>query len=302
MATTTSDANEPERRRIAPVVLAIFFPGSGYFALGRWSFGFGFSIALGALSYLACLAAADNNLTLCALAFAAMTVLWLASVVHVGFAIGNAGRRPRAALVVAAILALIVVGNLEAAAYRRSLVEAFKIPSGSMIPTLQWGDHVFVDKRAVTPKRGDVIVFNYMRDPSKQFIKRCIATGGDMVEMREDIPVVNGVPLEDKPVPGPCAYEDYDEQQDRIESRQCLAFEETLDGRTFGIIHDVKRSFTMPKVPPTQIPAGGCWVLGDNRDNSHDSRAFGAVPAENIVGTARLIFWGRGSGRIGSVR
>jgi len=142
-------------------------------------------------------------------------------------------------------------------------------------------------------------VFNYMPEPRKQFIKRCVAVGGDTVEVRDGVIYVNGALLDDKPVPGLCAYEDYDEEQDRYETRECLAFDETIDGRSFRIVHGTTPAFLKPQVPPTPLPPGSCWALGDNRDNSHDSRFFGPVPAQNIVGTARFIWWSRGSGRIG---
>jgi signal peptidase I len=179
---------------------------------------------LSTLSYIAFLGAASGSPAMCAVPLAMALALWLGSVVHVALARRNAGRTPRTSAVVVASLALLVVGNLEGMAYRRTVAEAFKIPSGSMIPTLQVGDHLFVDKRAVTPKRGDVVVYNYMRDPSKQFIKRCVAIGGDIVELHDEVISVNGVPLDDKPVPGLCAYEDYDEDQDRWVSRRCRAY------------------------------------------------------------------------------
>jgi signal peptidase I len=291
------------RRRIAPIVLALFFPGVGYFALGRWSTGFAFSLLLSALGYVSFIGAASGNMTLVVIGLALALVALLASVVHVAFAVGNSGRTPRTLHVVLAALVLLGIGDIEGALYRKTFAEAFKIPSGSMIPTLQIGDHIFADKRAPKPQRGDIIVFDYMQDPTKQFIKRCIAIGGDTVEMRDNVPVINGVPLVDRPVPGPCTYDDYDEAQDKWEPRDCIAFDETLDGRTFRVLHNADgAAFPRANTPPTSVPRGGCFAVGDNRDNSYDSRMIGPVPAQNIVGIARLIFWSRGSGRIGPVR
>ena len=102
------------------------------------------------------------------------------------------------------LLGILVVFDVDALLTRAYLLEAFKIPAGSMIPTVLVGDHLFVDKRAVSPKRGDVIVFRYPKDPTKDFIKRVIAVGGDTVEWREGIPLINGRAIDRKPIAGNC--------------------------------------------------------------------------------------------------
>jgi signal peptidase I len=195
------------------------------------------------------------------------------------------GRQLLLALVTLCISVLIQV------TVRATWVEAFKIPSGAMIPTLQVGDHILVEKRARTPARGDVTVFKYPREPDKDFIKRVVAVGGDTIEVRDNVLVLNGKPVPRKHVDIDCRYDDFMEDLGRWEERRCEAWDETLDGRTYRVIQD--RSSVHSHAPVT-VPEGHYYVLGDNRDNSHDSRFWGFVPPENIKGVARKIWFSMG--------
>ena len=189
------------------------------------------------------------------------------------------------------LIALTALGTT-AGLLRASWVEAFKIPSGSSIPTLLVGDHVFVDKTMKHPRRGDTTVFIYPKERDKDFVKRVVAVGGDTIEIRDNQLVLNGQPVPRKHVDAPCEYEDYDEYGARWERRACDAWDETLDGRTYRVIQDRnggEHSFRAVTVPPDSY-----YVLGDNRDNSHDSRYWGFVPQELIKGVARKIWWSYG--------
>lgn len=143
---------------------------------------------------------------------------------------------------------------------RPFVVEAFYIPSGSMIPTLEIGDRVLVNKfiyRFKEPERGDVIVFRSV-EPNQDgstddLIKRVVAVGGDEVAVRDGTLLVNGKPQNEPYVNG-----------------------EFPDTSFFG---------------PTVIPAGKVFAMGDNRSNSRDSRFFGPVPVGNIEGEAFVVFW-----------
>jgi signal peptidase I len=154
---------------------------------------------------------------------------------------------------------------------RAFVVQAFKIPSGSMEPTLLVGDHILVNKFLYgiklpyfqttvipisTPKRGDIIVFIYPEDKSKDFIKRVIGIPGDRIQMQDRQVFVNGQPFDDK-------YGYYDERAGN-------------PNRSFG---------------PVVVPKDGYFVMGDNRDHSMDSRFWGFVPSEAIKGKAFIIYW-----------
>jgi len=171
------------------------------------------------------------------------------------------------AFVVAVILAILI---------RALLIQAFKIPSGSMIPTLLVGDHILVNKlfygiripftkarwpRMTEPERGDVIVFVYPEDRTKDFIKRVVAVGGDTVEIRNKVVYING-----KPTENPHA---------RFFSNAVLP-------------GDVSPRDNMP---PVKVPEDHLFVMGDNRDYSHDSRWWRFVPVEDVKGEAFLIYY-----------
>jgi len=171
------------------------------------------------------------------------------------------------AFVVAIILAILI---------RALLVQAFKIPSGSMESTLLIGDHILVNKlvygirvpftnlrwpRLADPARSDVIVFVYPEDRTKDFIKRVVAIGGDTVEIRNKKVFVNG-----KEVTAPYA--------------------QFLSNSILPATASPRDNFGPMKVPPDHL-----FVMGDNRDFSHDSRFWGFVPVEDVKGEAFLIYY-----------
>ncbi len=145
----------------------------------------------------------------------------------------------------------------------RSAVQAFKIPSRSMIPTLLIGDHVLADMRAYhdrPPDRGEMIVFDYPVDPAKVFMKRVIGLPGETIEIRDKAVFIDGSPLDEPYVA-------------HVEG----ANPSTLSPRdNFG---------------PLEIPTGSYFVMGDNRDRSYDSRFWGPVAGAAIHGRIHVIYW-----------
>ena len=161
------------------------------------------------------------------------------------------------AFLIAIVLALII---------RTFIVEAFKIPSGSMEQTLLVGDHLLVNKfiyRFTDPKRGDVIVFKYPDNPSRNFIKRIVGIGGDTIEVRDKAVYVNG------------------QQQD--------------DSFTQHLFSDVLPAHMSPRdnFGPVTVPQNAYFMMGDNRDSSLDSRFWKNtfVTRQAIVGKAMIIYW-----------
>ncbi|MEO5356784.1 MAG: signal peptidase I [Nitrospirae bacterium YQR-1] len=170
------------------------------------------------------------------------------------------------ALVTALVLALII---------RTFVVQAFKIPSGSMIPTLLVGDHIlvnkfiygiqipFTDKRIFAfnhPQRGDVVVFKFPQDPSRDFIKRVVAKGGDTVEVLNREVYVNKKKLD----------ESYIQHSDNVENKDMVP-------------RDNMSALT--------VPINKIFVMGDNRDHSYDSRFWGFVDISAVRGEALFIYW-----------
>ncbi len=179
----------------------------------------------------------------------------------------SAFREYAEAIVLAVLLALFI---------RTFVVQAFKIPSGSMLPTLQIGDHILVLKSIFgvrlpfsnkviipikQPERGDVVVFIYPVDPSKDFIKRVVAVAGDTVEVRNKRLYVNGVQAED----ANAYYEDASVYSAMVKPRD-----------SFG---------------PVTVPQDKIFVMGDNRDHSYDSRFWGFVDMDEIRGKALMVYW-----------
>ncbi|MCM8594449.1 signal peptidase I [Accumulibacter sp.] len=207
---------------------------------------------------------------------------------------------------------------------RSFLAEPFKIPSGSMIPTLEVGDFILVNKYTYgirlpvinrkiidvgSPQRGDVMVFRYPEDPSLDYIKRVIGVPGDQVAYQNKRLTINGRPVPTERI------DDYLHPERLYYSRQ---FIERLDQAEYRTLNDPDAP---PYVPgPVQfpnrrdctynvegvictVPPGNYFVMGDNRDNSRDSRFWGFVPDENIVGKAFFIWLNFGDpGRIGTFR
>jgi signal peptidase I len=170
----------------------------------------------------------------------------------------------------------IIIAILIAFFIRTFIVQAFKIPSGSMKPTLLIGDHILVNKfiygvkipfirknliSISEPKRGDVIVFIYPEDRSKDFIKRVIGVGGDTIEIRNKKIFLNGLPFQD----------------------------------THGVYVD---DFIIPgtiqprdNFGPMTVPKGAVFAMGDNRDQSYDSRFWGVVELKDVLGKAFIMYW-----------
>ncbi len=207
----------------------------------------------------------------------------------------------------------IGVAVLIALFLRAFLVEAFKIPSGSMIPTLQVGDHIFVSKflygvripwtnvklfkHTREPRRGEIIVFVYPQDPEKDFIKRIVAIPGDTVQVCGGQVLINNQPLRREEQPGSCEYDDFDEDRPMGSWRRvpCSSYREWNGSETYQTVHNQGGgAATQSCGPATTIPAEHVFVMGDNRDNSHDSRFWGPVHYDLIKGKAWFIWWSAG--------
>ena len=192
---------------------------------------------------------------------------------------------------IAAIVALFI---------RQFVVEAFKIPSGSMIPTLTIGDHLlvnkfvygpripFTDTRIFTwkePKRGEVIVFKYPENEDKNFIKRVVGLPGDKIQ------IVNGkLYINDQVVPikATGAPEDKSVEEGSFFGKPVF-YEEQLGAVMHTIQYLVDQS--AKNDGPWLVPKDSVFVMGDNRDNSQDSRFWGFVRENKILGRAFIIYW-----------
>jgi signal peptidase I len=181
---------------------------------------------------------------------------------------------------------------------RARLMQAFKVPSGAMIPSVQVGDHLFVDMRidGRSVRRGDVIVFAFPEHPDQDFIKRVIVAPGDKLEVRNGHPIINGWEIPSCRV----GTWKYTEEMDSS-SHEGELFVEFLERSAYLVFFD--KGFTTDYQGPYIAKPNEWWVLGDNRNNSHDSRMWwggegGGVPNENIRGRASVVWLGA-PGRFG---
>jgi signal peptidase I len=176
-------------------------------------------------------------------------------------------------IIIAVILALFI---------RTFVVQAFKIPTGSMENNLLIGDHLLVNKFVFGPtdtilerwllpvrplRRGDIVVFKFPEQPERDFIKRVIGLPGETLEVRDKRVYIDGKPIDEpyvhflEPPPAP------------TEKHEVTSF-------------DLRERYG-----PVLVPAGHCFVMGDNRDNSEDSRYWGFLPRENTKGLALMVYW-----------
>jgi len=204
---------------------------------------------------------------------------------------------------------VIVQALLLALVVRTLLFQPFNIPSGSMKDTLLIGDYLFVSKYSYgysrystpfgllpfsgrifssDPERGDIAVFKLPRDNSTDYIKRVIGLPGDQVQMIEGVVHINGTPVQRERI------DDYIEQNEFGNVRRVPRFRETLPN---GVSYDTLDLTTNGQWDNTrvyEVPEGHYFMMGDNRDNSVDSRvtsAVGPVPLENFIGRAEILFF-----------
>jgi signal peptidase I len=198
---------------------------------------------------------------------------------------------------------------------RTFLFQPFNIPSGSMIATLLVGDYLFVSKYAYgysrysfpfspnlfegriwsgQPERGDVVVFKLPKDNSTDYIKRVIGLPGDRVQMLSGVLHINGEPVVRERLP------DYVSEDPDGRGQRMRRWRETLpNGVSYEALDMVENGF-YDNTPVYEIPAGHYFMMGDNRDNSTDSRVLaqvGYVPYDNLVGRAEIIFFSIEEGR-----
>lgn len=198
--------------------------------------------------------------------------------------------------------------------FRSLLFEPFSIPSGSMIPTLRVGDYLFVSKYsygysrysfpfgilpfsgrvlAGEPERGDVIVFRKPGEESIDYIKRLVGLPGDEISVVEGILHINGTAV-DRRVDSTASH------NNGLYSRSATVYNETFPDGHSHLIQELSDNDRLDNISPRKVPPGHYFFMGDNRDNSRDSRVeIGFVPAENLIGRAEFLFFSHnGTARI----
>jgi signal peptidase I len=268
-------AKKKKRNPFLAGLLSLLFTGLGQVYNGKAGLGIAFFLISGALFLLwGVLGGPHHFIGLVAYAIAGI-VLWLFIAIH---AFIQARRMRETELkryqktAVYAFFIIISLGSIFVPARMWMSpflgISPYKMATASMLPTLQKDDCLMTNRRAYrsqAPKRGDLIIFEYPQDPAKHFVMRVIALEGETLEIKNKQVFIDGEPLQ----------ESYKVQED-------AAMVDTRDN-----------------LSPLKTPAGHCFVLGDNRDNSNDSRFWGALPLINIKGQALYIYWAKDKKKIG---
>ncbi len=173
----------------------------------------------------------------------------------------------------------------------------YRVPAGSMLPTLAPGDQFFVNKAAyglwaserVLPRRGDVIVFRQPTPPYHDYVKRVVAVAGDAIEIRGGQIILNGQAVS-RTTAGAQTVWDRDANFEP-QAFHAEAFTETLEGQTYTVLRDPSVDADAAAFGPFVVPSDHVFVLGDNRDHAYDSRAWGPVPLGNLVGRLSWVWW-----------
>ena len=214
-------------------------------------------------------------------------------------------------LLVIVLVPLAIAVVLSPLLIRTFLFQPFNIPAGSMKPTLFVGDYIFVSKFsygynrysfpfspplalvsgrifASEPERGDVVVFRLPKDPSIDYVKRVIGLPGDRIQMINGVLHINGTPVKREQIG------DFVETDDNGREVHIKQWRETLPN---GVSHptlDMIENGFYDSTKEYRVPAGHYFMMGDNRDNSSDSRVenqVGYVPVENLIGRVQILFW-----------
>lgn len=260
------------------ILVSLLGPGIGHFVVGRPLAGVSFFAG----TFLALFGGVGSlawNPSVGLLLLGLAVLLYLGSVTDVVRRSPEDFGRPNILLVIVFGMGMLGLPFVGLVCLRVFVIEAFKIPSGAMIPTLRVGDHVFVDKLhrgARAAERGAIVVFPYPTNPQQDFIKRIVGMPGDEIETRGSSLFVNGFELKRCPlgrivlsVGGPV----WDSE----------AYVEFLGSHAYLVLY---REDRVEEPQGWTVKEGEVFVMGDNRDNSYDSRVYRGVPIDTLKGRA----------------
>ena len=278
-----------KRSPIVAVLLTLLVPGIGHIYSGHLVVGLGLLVAhlaLGLLATVFVMAGLPTPGTIVCIA-APWCVLWLVGMVWAYRAAGKpiiasvAGEVPRVKICVLIGVLALPTALVWSLAIREHVGELLRVPSQSMLPGIAPGARIFVNKLAYRKgpiHRGDRVVFINPNARYAKYVKRVVALPGDIIEMQNDDLIINGQRL---------TYADVnsasDSGQERIESAGTVRYPILVS--SLDVNSHATRSF-----PPQKVPNGHCFVLGDNRKRSEDSRVHGPVPLTDVVGRVEKVF------------
>jgi signal peptidase I len=284
--------NIPKRRHsIRWGAVAVSFPLSavaGYVAIGRWRRAV--ALLAAEVLYFALAAAAEAK----GKPYVLYAVI-LVAILHALIAILDVTRlsrypasQPDFAWALAAGLGAIFFTAALIWAFQTYAAESYRATSGSMLPTIEAGDHLLVSKLTGRVGRGDIIVFQLPTDPNLVYVQRVAAVGGDIIASEEADVLVNGQAARSERI-------GVEQRMDPVRGEHTVErWRETTDGKTYIIY---RRAGPIPPLAEEKVPEGHFYVLGDNRDQSNDSRSWGMLGPEFVKGRALFIWWSTGGAK-----
>jgi signal peptidase I len=297
----------PARSRIVAILVGLLGVGAGHFFVGQRrrafaAYGAYLAIELGLMALFSPLADALGGVTAFALAAGVPALLWLASLVDVARIAPSRYEPLRLGPFLAFASAQYAIHFMTFVCTREWVLEAYKIPSASMFPSVTVGDRVLVDKRHFLrkqPTRGEVAVFAAPDHAEQSFDKRILALPGDTIKFVDDRPFINGWEVPH------CRL-----GQGRMpDSTSIIAHSgdvelEFLHGRAYLVFYD-RSGYSSGLTPSFKVSPGEYFVVGDNRRNSHDSRTWSTVraagvPRANLTGKPLFVYAGGEPGRFGA--
>jgi signal peptidase I len=287
--TAASPAAAPvvrSERRVAGPLVALLWGPLGHIAIGHWRRACAWYAAEVATAFACGLGATVGSGKVLWGAVIVFAILRLSIVADV-WRLDRLHPLPRPRLVVVIGLGIGIFYEILGFRVRSSFVEAFNVPSGSMSPTIEPGDHIFVRKRGGPFQRGEIAVFRYPLDPSVDYVKRIVGVGGDVLAGKAGQLIVNGQPIARRRLDEPCGGDE--RPAPGGSPRKCALWEESLDGRSWRVALDDEMRAS--DFAPVVVPPGSYFVVGDNRDASSDSRVWGPVAADLVKGSASFIYW-----------
>lgn len=297
----TQEAALTSKRRLAVILSTVFLPvGTGHVILGRPRRALAWALPLLGLN-VSLLWTGIGGIAL-------LLLVGLLAMLDVALLLRRPQRWvPPLRWVVPAFLGWVLVAANLRGYLRTALVEPYRVPAGSMLPTLKIGDQFMTDRRVAgersslttlllpgrRPERGEIIVFRHPVETEKDFVKRVVALPGEVVTIDADGLSIDGQRVERRHL-GACG------DAELVEDSECELFEEMLGTHRYQVAQRAFPPRPFPGTCPTATEAveGGCrvhpehvFVLGDNRDDSYDSRYWGAVPLANVKAAARYVFF-----------